>query len=264
MIAVIVPKGDDTLLGTLLFQKCKDFKVYLPADDPLAADYESRLPLAVGGLSEVGEPLVAVLEPGALPDKDWIRRILRTARRHPDFDVYHVNLTVGPTWPRRARAGKVFRLAVELSGPAPLSSFVFRTSVLRSAAVFNADGTLNTIPTVLSCARDRPVRNVWRQQLEWNEPVQATDPAAVERRIRARLDVITWCEEYFGEDDHPLGVGDRLALFARELARLYPSYTADELKEQMAAFPAAQGPIRKIRASSALKSALKDRQNALL
>ena len=279
MIAVVVPKPDDTLLGTLLFQKCKDFKVYLPADDPLAPDYEARLSLAVGGLAEVAEPLVTVLEGGALPDPDWIRRVLRTARRHPDFDVYHVNLPFGERWPRRAKAGRVFRLAVEEEGPAPLSSFVFRTAVLRTRAVFRSDGTLDVLPTVLSCARERPVRNVWRQRLAWSAaaggpavaagsavaigPAVAVGPAAEEQAIRARLNLLRWCEDFFGEEDHPLGVGDRLALTAATLARLFPSYTEEELKALLLEFPAAQGPVRKLRAAAALKSALRARQKSL-
>ena len=50
---------------------------------------------------------------------------------------------------------------------------------------------------------------------------------------------------------------------ATELARLYPSFSPDALKENMNTFAVVNGPIRRMRASSALKSALKARQEAL-
>ena len=58
-------------------------------------------------------------------------------------------------------------------------------------------------------------------------------------------------------------MSDRLALFAGELARLYPSFTPDELKEDLNSFACVNGPIRRLKASSALKAALKARQEAL-
>ena len=54
-----------------------------------------------------------------------------------------------------------------------------------------------------------------------------------------------------------------MALFAKEVARLYPAQTAEELKELMNSFQVSQGPVRKMRAASALKNALKERQKDL-
>jgi len=264
MIGIVVKNPDDKLLGALLFQRCREFRVYVAgqADDAFLADYEGRLRLVRGGLDQVEEPLCVLLEAGALPDRDWVRRILRTCRRHPAFDVYHVNLPGEKKWPRKLKLDRLFRMTVLEQRPAPLSTFVFRTEILRTRAVFKADGTLDTLPTVLSCA-ERPVRNVWRQTLTWTPPAVPQDPASVEKRIRERLEALRWCEQYFGEDRHPLDAGERLALYARELARLYPTYSADELKEEMNLFQTAQGTIRKFKASQALKSALKKRQKEL-
>ena len=93
-------------------------------------------------------------------------------------------------------------------------------------------------------------------------PAPTTDPALVEKEVRARLAFFRWSERFFG-DDYPLEVGERLTLFATELARLYPSFSPDTLKEDMNTFAVVNGPIRRMRASSALKSALKARQDAL-
>ena len=263
MIAVIVPRGDEALFGALLFQKYKEFRVYVQGDDPVAPDFESRLNLVHGGLKEVTEPLVCILEPGALPDKDFLRRVERTTRRHPDFDVYHVNLAEGKPFPRKLSAVKFFHLAVVAQVPAPLSSFVFRTARLREKAVFASADILDPLPTVLACAKDRPIRNVWRQRLAWSAPAAAADPVSVEKRVRKRLELLRWTESFFGDENYPLGTGSRLALFAGEVALLYPSYSEEALKEEMAAFQASQGAVRKVRASMALRSAVKQREKSL-
>ena len=262
MIAVIVSKGDDKLFSALLFQKNKDFKVYVPAGDLIADAYEGRLPVAHGGLNDVQEPFVWMLEPGALPDKNFLGRVQRTIGRHPEFDVYHTNIVNSETLPRIAKGEKLFRKLVMEKIPAPLSAFIFSTVKLREKAVFRADGTLDPLPTILACGTERGVRNVWLQTLEWTAPTRQQGPAAEETRIRERLDFLRWTESFYA-DDYPLGVGDRLEMIAKELVRLFPSYSEAALKEMMQDFQAATGPVRKMRASSALKSALKERQQEL-
>lgn len=264
MIAVIIPQGDDKLFGALLFQKFKDFKVYVREDDPVAPDYESRLNLVKGNLARVEEPLVCIWEKGAEPDKDYLRRVERAARKHPDFDVWHVNLAEGKRFPRKTRADKFFLLTVSENVPAPLSSFVFRTEVLREKAVFTAGNTLDVLATVLACAKARPVRNVWHQTLAWTAPALLKDPVSLEKRARERIDFLRWTETFFGEEEYPLGTGDRLALCAAAVAQLYPSYSDEVLKAEMDSFQVSQGAIRKMRASKALKSAIKKREQELL
>ena len=263
MLGIVLQKGDDKLLGALVLQKCKDFKVYLPEDDPAEPDYEAQLRFAHGDWRNVEEPLVCLLEPGALPDPGFVGSILHTTGRHPDFDVYHVNVSGEQPFPRKADSKKIFKLAIQGHVAAPLSSFIFRSAKLREKAVLEADGDLEPLPTVLSCAGERPVRNVWRQELEWTPAQPASGPAAEEEAIRARIDLFRWTESFFGDDDYPLSVGDQMDLFAKEVARLYPSYTAEELKEIMSSFQVSQGTVRKLRAGNALKSALKERQKQL-
>ena len=261
MLAILLPRVSDKLLSALLFQTSKEFKLYVPEAD--LSDYDGRLNYAHGGLNKVEEPLVCVLEQGALPDKNFVRRILRTVERHPDFDVYHVNLVQGPDYPRKVTASKLFRLMVQHDLPAPLSTFIFRTSRLRERAVFRADNSLDPLPTILAAAAARPIRNVWLQRLEWTAPAVSKDPVEEEKQIRQKLDFYRWSETFFGDEDYPLGTGERLSLYAAEVAKLYPSYDPDDLKEIMNGFQAAQGTLRKVRAAAILKSAVKERQKQL-
>lgn len=256
MIAIVLPKADDKLLSALKLQKCKDFKVYVAEGE---LEEEPLLEMRRGSWSQVQEPLLCILTPGAVPPPDFTARIVRSIQRHPAFSVYHVNVEGVRPFPRKASARKLFKLAVLQGVAAPLSSFVFRTEVLREKAVFRADGTLDPLPTAFSCAREKPVRNVWRGTVKWEAPLPSKDPMAVERAVREKLDLLRWTEDFFGDDDYPLSVGDQQKLFARELVKLYPSYSEEDLKEMMGGFMVAKGPVRKVRAMRALKSALKER-----
>ena len=128
--------------------------------------------------------------------------------------------------------------------------------------MFRADGTLDPLPTLLACASEKGLRNIWRQTLDWTAPVLPEGPAEEEKRIRERLEFIRWTETFYGEE-YPLGNAERIKLLSTILARLYPSCSEEELKEMMQSFQAASGMVRKMRALSALKSALKDRGQQL-
>lgn len=260
MLAILLPQPDEKLFASLLFQKNKDFQVYVPQADSLTQEYEEHLPLKTGGLEQVTEPLCWILEPGTLPGKRFLKRVLRGVERHPDFDVYHVNLLGQRAFPRKVKVARLFKLALLQAVPAPLSAFVFRTPRLREKAVFRPDGSLDAPATVMACAQERPVHTIWLEKLNWTAPALPQDLEEEERRIRTRLDLLRWTETFFGEDDYPLGTGDRLDLYAAQVARLYPAHSPEELKELMLTFQAAQGPVRKLRATSALKNALKQRQ----
>ena len=263
MLAFIVPLGDDKIFGSLLFQKDKNFKVYVSEGDEISEEYRDRLPMVSGGLAQVDEPFVCYLEKGALPDPKFVKRVLRTVKRHPDFDVYHVNPVALKDFPRKLSAAKLFKFTVTRAQRSPLSSFIFRTASLREKGVFGPDGNILTLASVLSCAMERPIRNVWNQRLEWTAPELPMDAASVEKRIMDRLDFYRWSELFFGDDDYPLDSSKRLEIICKEIARLYPAHETGELKEILATFQAAQGPIRKLRASSALKAALKVREQEI-
>ena len=258
MLAIVVPQPDDRILGALLFQKNKKFKVYVPENDPVAADYEGRLNMAHGTWKSVEEPLVCILEPGAVPSPHFVCRVLLSAWLFSKSQVFHVRTGISYGW--KASAKKFFRLAVVEHVPAPLSSFVFRSAKLREMSVAKPDGTLEVIPTVIGCA---PIRNVWWEKLSWTAPLEPQGPEAVKASVQKNLDLFRWTESYFGDDDYPLSVGDQLELYATELARLYPDYTEAQLSETMLSFQVAQGMIRKMRASSALSDAIKARERHL-
>jgi len=256
MIAIVLPQADERLLSALSIQKCKDFKVYVTTGK---VEEDPSLEVFHGSWSQVQEEWVCVLTTEVLPDPDFVKRITKTISRHPEFDVYHVNLKDQKAFPRKTSPQKFFQLTVVEEVPAPLSTFIFRTHELRAKAIFKADGTLDTLRTVLACSRIKPTRKVWRAKAQWVEPAPDLDPMAAERAIRERLDFFRWTEDYFGDDDYPLSVSDQLSLFAGEVAKLFPSYSVDDLKEQMYSFQAAKGAVRRTRATSALKSALKKR-----
>lgn len=259
MIAIVLPKADERILSALRFQKCKDFKVYVTTGEVEDDDVQDVLDIQHGSWSQVQEEVVCILEEGALPNPDFVGRIVKAVRRHPDFNVYHVNLNGEKAFPRKTKAKKLFKLAVLEEVPAPLSSFIFRTSVLRDRAVFKPDGTLASLASVFACAVESPVRNVWRGRLDWSAPNPVTDPMEQDLKVRRKLALLKWTEDYFGDDDYPLSVGDQLDLFATEVAKLYPSYSEEDLKEMMNGFQVSQGTVRKMRAMSALKAALKQR-----
>lgn len=259
MIGIVLPKADDKLLSALILQKCKDFKVYVPGEEIA----EPSLQIVHGSWSQVAEPLVAILEPGAMPGPDYVKRILHTASRHEEFPVYHMNVEGAKAFPRKTAAKKLFKLSLIEGAPVPLSSLIFRTDVLRSKAVFKADGSLDALSSALSCMGSSPLRAVWKGVIGWTEPAAPGDPIAQERAIREKLDVFRFTESFFGDNDYPLSVGDQMALFAGEIAKLYPSYSEEDLKEIMAGFEVSSGPVRKMRAHSALKKAIKERQNQL-
>jgi hypothetical protein len=260
MLAIVLKNGNDKLLGALVLQKCKDFTVYLPDNNPAEADYEAQLTFMHGNWQNTQEPLTCILEEGALPGPDFVGQILRTAKKHPEFQEYHVNLEGQKAFPKKADSKKIFRLALTDNLDAPLSSFVFQSSALRDKAVTKADGSLDPFPTILSCA---PARNVSGLELPWTAADKGNDPAAGEKSVHNQLEMLRWTEGYFGDDDYPLSVGDQLKLICQELAKLYPSYTADELKEKLYEFEVTRKPIRKLHASCALKKAIKAREKAL-
>ena len=265
MIAFVLKQADDKLLATLLFQKCKDFKVYLPAEDHLTADYEGKISLVNGRLQDVAEPLVCLLEPGAVPDRDFVRRVLRSTRRHPDFNVYHVNQPLAEPWPRKLKGDKLFKRHIQEGLKAPLSSFVFRTPVLMERAVFRADSSLDVLATVLACSKDKPIRNVWHQKLQWLAPQVEQTPELQEKRVRNTLEFFRWTEQFYQDDTtYPFSVAERMEMIAKEVVKLYPAHTPEQLREEMLSFKVSQGPIRKVRASTALKNALKERQQSLM
>lgn len=282
---VIPARNLDTLhriLSMLSFQKDAGFRAVIvdlagsEAVHAIVPDFEHSFPVSVVTVDPAGQPLwkccldtvpdaewVCFLTPGVDFTETSVKRMRRCIDGHGSYDAFHWNLAEpNKKWGLRTRPDRIFTNVFVDGGAAPISSFVFRTQALRDA--FEADPEVAGMghAVLLAAAKKTGVRSVRRERIGFTAPAPSTDPSVVEKEVRARLAFFRWSERFFGED-YPLGVSDRLALFATELARLYPSFTPDELKEDLNTFAVVSGPIRRMKASSALKAALKARQESL-
>ena len=285
-IVFLIPARDvDSLhrtLSMLSFQKDHSFRAVLvdlagsEAVRSVATDFEHQFPVSVETVDPAGQPLwkccldaapqaewVCFLTPGIDLNATSFQRMKRCIDKHPDYDVFRWNLAdPNRKWRLKTRPDRIFTRVFVDKDEAPLSSFVFRAKTLREALADDSEAAGMGLALILTGAKKTGVRTVRWERVGFTAPAPTTDPALVEKEVRARLAFFRWSERFFG-DDYPLEVGERLTLFATELARLYPSFSPDALKEDMNTFAVVNGPIRRMRASSALKSALKARQEAL-
>ena len=285
-IVFIVPaRNIDTIhrtLSMLAFQKDRGFRVCV-ADltgsstaESVASEFEHTLKVSVTDVEPSGEPLgKCCLD--LVPDAEWVcflrsdidlsaksvGRMRKCIDAHDGYDAFRWILAEPNRKPGlKTRPDKLFTALFVDGEVAPLSSFVFRASALREAFAADPDAAGMDLAVILSGAKKTGIRTVRWERVGYKKPEEPADPALVEKHVRARLAFFRWSERFFGEE-YPLGTGDRLALFAGELARLYPSFSPDELKEDLNTFAVVNGPIRRMKAASALKSALKARQEAL-
>ena len=282
---VIPARNLDTLhrtLSMLAFQKDAGLRAVIvdlvgsEAVRSIVPDFEHSLPVSIVTVDLAGQPLWKCCLDAA-PSAEWVcfltpdvdfnemsvKRIRRCIDDHDAYDVFHWNLAEpNKKWGLRTRPDRIFTNVFVDGYAAPISSFVFRAKALREAFEADSEAAGMASAIILAAAKKSGIRTARRERIGYTAPAPSTDPSVVEREVRARLAFFRWSERYFGEE-YPLGVSDRLALFAGELARLYPSFTPDELKEDLNTFACVNGPIRRMKASSALKSALKARQEAL-
>ena len=282
---VIPARNIDTLhrtLSMLSFQKDANLRAVVvdlagsEAVHSVIPDFEHHFPISVETVEQAGQPLwkccldaapeaewVCFLLPGVDFNETSVKRMSRCIDRHSTYDAFRWNLAEpNRKWKRRTRPDRIFTRIFVDGDAAPLSSFVFRAQTLRFAFDENPE-CAGTAPAIfLVAASMTGVRTVRRDRIGYTPEPASTDPSVIEKEVRSRLAFFRWSEKFFGEN-YPLGVGDRLDLFATELARLYPSYTQEELKEDLNTFAVVNGPVRRVRASSALKSAIKARQKAL-
>ena len=282
---VIPARTLDTLhriLSMLSFQKDTGFNAVIvdlagsEAVRSVIPDFEHRFPVSVVTVEQSGQPLwKSCLE--AAPEAEWVcfllpgveftetsvKRMRRCIDDHDSYDVFHWNLAEpNKKWGLRTSLDSIFTNIFVDGGAAPLSSFVFRAQALRDAFEADSEAACMGHAVILAAAKKTGVRTARRERIGYTPKPASTDPSAIEKEVRARLAFFRWSERFFGEE-YPIGVGDRLDLFATELARLYPSFTQEELKEDLGTFAVVNGPVRRLRAASALKSALKARQETL-
>ena len=269
-------------LSMLSFQKDHGFRAVVVdltgtgAASAMAAEFEPRIQVSVVEAGDSARPLwqtclemapqaewVCFLQPGVDFTALSVKRMRRCIKGHDGYDVFHWNLaTPYHKYRLKTRPDRLFLSVFVDHEPAPLSAFVFRAQSLREAFAADPDAAGMDLAVILSGAKKTGVRSVRWERVGYSAPVAAPDPAQEEKTVRSRLAFFRWSERFFGEE-YPLGVGDRLSLFAGVLSRLYPSYSPDELKEDLYTFAVVNGPIRRMKASSALKAALKARQETL-
>lgn len=282
---VIPARNLDTLhrtLSMLSFQKGGSFRAVIvdfvgsEAVRSVIPDFEHRFPVSVVTVDQAGKPLwkccldaapdaewVCFLTPGVDLNEASVNRMLKCINGHDEYSVFHWNLAEpSRKWGLKTLPDRIFTYIFKDGDAAPLSSFVFRAQTLRDTFAADSEAAGLGYAVLLAAAKTAGVRSVRHDRIGYTAPEPSTDPSVIEKEVRSRLAFFRWSERYFG-DDYPLGVGDRLDLFATELARLYPSFTPDELKEDLNTFAVVNGPVRRLRASSALKSALKARQESL-
>ena len=259
MLAIILEKPTDKMLSLLGYSSFKDFKIYVPAPSELLAKEEDHLNYTVGALADVKEEYVVFLDGGVEPGKKTLGRINTCIKDNPGFDVYHLNVEGGAKFPLKAKAERLFKDVFMKGVDAPIGSFAFKTSTVREKLVKFEDGSLNSLATVMACAGGNGVRTVRWTRAPYSKPHVELTPEQADARTWHRIEFLRWTENFFGDDDYPLTVGKSFALFAGEVAKLYPARSKDELKEIMNGFSTVNGPIRKLRAATALKSALKER-----
>ena len=171
-----------------------------------------------------------------------VARIRKAILRHGETDLFHWNADIidgkgektgrFKRFPRRMDVRALFRKFYCKGEAAPLSSFVFRRSVLEAAMgegeedAYRRDGML-----VLRAAEQHGVRTVCRARLLWrSHPASLSgNPATDERIILSDLAFLRWSEGFFG-DRNPLSERKRLRLMARRAVQLYPSYSFEEIK----------------------------------
>ena len=282
---VIPARTLDTLhriLSMLSIQKDTGFRAVIvdlagsEAVRSVVPDFEPSFPVSVVTVEQAGQPLwKCCLD--AVPDAEWVgfllpgveftetsvKRMRRCIDDHDTYDVFHWNLAEpNRKWGLRTRGDRIFTNIFVDGGAAPLSSFVFRAQALRDAFAADPEAAGMANAVILAAAKNTGVRSARRERIGYTPRPASTDPSIIEKEVRSRLAFFRWSERFYGEE-YPIGVGDRLDLFATELARLYPSFTPEELKEDLNTFATVNGPVRRLRAASALKSALKARQETL-
>ncbi len=263
MFAILLPRGaDHHLMGALQLQRKAEFRVYVPEGDSSAVEYEGRLTVVKGSLADVAEPWTVVMETGALPGRDFLRRARRCIEAHKGYDVFHVNTEGDKKYRLSTTVSKLFKDVMRGERTAPLAAFVIRTEVLRKNLVEEAPGVVLPFATILACAGGKGIRTIRWERLSWKAPAPALGPDAQEREIRSALSLLHWSEGFFTEE-YPLSTGETLELIAKTLARLYPSYPKDDLKEMFREFRTADGALRRVRAANALSSAIKEREKEL-
>ena len=236
-IVFLIPARDvDSLhrtLSMLSFQKDRAFRAVLvdlagsEAVRSVAADFEHQFPVTVETVDPAGRPLwkccldaapqaewVCFLTPGIDLNATSFQRMKRCIDKHPDYDAFRWNLAdPNRKWRLKTRPDRIFTRVFVDKDEAPLSSFVFRAKTLREALADDSEAAGMAPALILTAAKKTGVRTVRWERVGFAAPAPTTDPALVEKEVRARL---------------------------------YPSFSPDTLKEDMNTFAVVRPPLSQL------------------
>ena len=238
-IVFLIPARDvDSLhrtLSMLSFQKDRSFRAVIvdlagsEAVQALAPDFEHQFPVSVETVDPAGQPLwkccldaapqaewVCFLTPGIDLNATSFQRMKRCIDKHPDYDVFRWNLAdPNRKWRLKTRPDRIFTRVFVDKDEAPLSSFVFRAKTLREALADDSEAAGMGLALILTGAKKTGVRTVRWERVGFTAPAPTTDPALVEKEVRARLAFFRWSERFFGDDSSPPNSHASIRVFLR-------------------------------------------------
>lgn len=302
-IAILIPTSRPVVLhralSSLAAQTDKGFRVYVLSwkkdgrTAEIISDFEDILQirylsfddapqgplssLQKRGLSQLGdESFVMFLSDDNELTPKCIKRFRKTAKRDNNKNVYHYNINVidttnkliskGKRYPRVIKVEKLFKKIFYKDYQASMSSFVFRRSVLEERFVELEGANRSDLATIFSCAKEDGIRTVPFSRVLWrrHSASLAINPATAKRVAYDKVVFLRWSEEFFpSEDDYPVSPSDRIRLYAKSCAALYPDYTKEEIKEKYMQFKVFSSALRKMKGSSALRSAIGEKTGEL-
>lgn len=207
-LAIVIPayKGDfiDEAIGSVARQTCKDFTLYIGNDagsreiDKAVEKYKGDIDIVykrfdenLGGKDLVaawtrtltlmgGEPFFELFSDDDIMEPDCVRRFYEETDKHPDYDVYHFNLSIiNPKsevrvcregFPRVMSAREFYDVTnVHNKYDIRMPEFIFRTSKFNEAGGFvsfpHAMRTDNG--TVMVVARDTGIYTIDGPRVRW-------------------------------------------------------------------------------------------------
>ena len=302
-IAIVIPTSRPLVLhralASLSSQTDKGFKVYVLSwkkderTGEIVSDFEDSLDIRYFSFDDATPSSLSALQKKGLTllgDEDFvmflsddneltpkcIRRFRKVAKRDCNKNVYHYNINVidmankliskGKRFPRVIKVDKLFKKVFYKDYPAPLSSFIFRRSVLQERFVTLEEANRSDLATIFACAKEEGIRTIPFSRVLWrrHSAALASNPATAKSVALDKVEFLRWSEDFFQNDDeYPVSPSDRIRLYARSCAALYPDYTKEEIKEKYMQFKVFTSAIRKMKGSSALRSALGDKTGEL-
>ncbi len=180
--------------------------------------------------------------------RDAVGRIRRMAGRHPETEVFHLNTDFvnasseltgkGKRYGRKMRPAALFRRIFCKQAPAPLSSFFFRREALQRAMFQIQDISRAPLTLVFAAAGVggrvmTPCRGRLLKRPHSSD--YSSNPATTLEKAVQMQSFFGWSEYFFG-DRYPLNPRDRVELFARHAAAMYPARTEEEILEKFLTF----------------------------